>query len=178
MAGAAACCTLLILLMALAPTAAITQRSARSNTPLVVLGVLYGAVLLASWSPDTLHLMMPGSLEEGLKGGFNPQFFPTLGSVMALFSRPFTAASFLLHVAAINLIAARSAYLDGLVLRVPTAHSILLSAVVGPLGLLCHQLTKGTYSLLAALTGKDLRPAARPVAEKSGTGTITIMPYE
>jgi hypothetical protein len=25
-------------------------------------------VLLASWSPDTLHLMMPGSLEEGLKG--------------------------------------------------------------------------------------------------------------
>lgn len=54
--------------MALAPTAAITQRSARSNTPLVVLGVLYGAVLLASWSPDTLHLMMPGSLEEGLKG--------------------------------------------------------------------------------------------------------------
>jgi hypothetical protein len=46
-------------------------------------------------------------------GGFNPQFFPTLGSVMALFSRPFTAASFLLHVAAINLIAARSAYLDG-----------------------------------------------------------------
>jgi hypothetical protein len=46
-------------------------------------------------------------------GGFNPQFFPTLGSVMALFSRPFTAASFLLHAAAINLIAARSAYLDG-----------------------------------------------------------------
>jgi hypothetical protein len=32
---------------------------------------------------------------------------------MALFSRPFTATSFLLHVAAINLIAARSAYLDG-----------------------------------------------------------------
>jgi hypothetical protein len=55
--------------MALAPSAPITQRSARSNTPLVVLALLYGVVLLASWSPDTIHLMMPGSLEEGLKGG-------------------------------------------------------------------------------------------------------------
>jgi hypothetical protein len=54
--------------MAVAPSAAITQRSARSNTPLVVLALLYGVVLLASWSADTLHLMMPGSLEEGLKG--------------------------------------------------------------------------------------------------------------
>jgi hypothetical protein len=33
--------------------------------------------------------------------------------VQALFGRPFTAASFLLHVAVINLIAARSAYIDG-----------------------------------------------------------------
>jgi hypothetical protein len=40
----------------------------RSNLPLVLLAVAYGAVLLASWSTDTLHLMMPGSLEEGLKG--------------------------------------------------------------------------------------------------------------
>jgi hypothetical protein len=48
-----------------------------------------------------------------LAGGFNPQFFPTLESVEALFRRPFTAASFLLHVLAINLIAARSAYIDG-----------------------------------------------------------------
>lgn len=46
-------------------------------------------------------------------GGFNPQFFPTLQSVQALFGRPFTAASFLLHVLPINLIAARSAFIDG-----------------------------------------------------------------
>eukprot|EP00882_Tetradesmus_deserticola_P020125 GHRQ01021692.1.p1 GENE.GHRQ01021692.1~~GHRQ01021692.1.p1 ORF type:complete len:175 (+),score=94.04 GHRQ01021692.1:150-674(+) len=164
--------------MAVAPSASITQRSARSSSPLVVLALLYGLVLLASWSPDTLQLMMPGSLQEGLTGGFNPQFFPTLGSVMALFSRPFTAASFLLHAAAINLIAARSVYLDGLVSRVPTTHSILLSAVVGPLGFLCHQLTKAAYAILASISGKDLRPAAKPVAKKSGQGTIIILPYE
>lgn len=54
--------------MLVAPRAEFTQRSARSNTPLVALAVLYGVVLLASWSTDTLHLMMPGSLQEGLKG--------------------------------------------------------------------------------------------------------------
>jgi hypothetical protein len=46
-------------------------------------------------------------------GGFNPQFFPSLQSIQALFSRPLTAASFLVHVLAINLIAARSMFLDG-----------------------------------------------------------------
>lgn len=55
--------------MVLAPGSSLTQRSVRSNLPLVLLAVAYGAVLLASWSTDTLHLMMPGSLEEGLKGG-------------------------------------------------------------------------------------------------------------
>jgi hypothetical protein len=39
----------------------------------------------------------------------------------------------------------------GLVSRVPTAHSILLSAVVGPLGLLCHQLTKVSNCFSLAL---------------------------
>jgi hypothetical protein len=152
--------------------------------------------------------------------GFNPQFFPTLQSVQALFGRPFTAASFLLHAAAINLIAARSAYLDGLAARVPAAHSVLLAAVVGPLGLLSHALTKvccalvllcqpgllpphlpahlpdaharrvdahtrmrphttqGVYAALGALLGRDVRPAARPVLERSQQGTITIMPYD
>eukprot|EP00775_Hariotina_reticulata_P012272 gene12272-12409_t len=85
--------------MLVAPGAGWTQKSVRGNTPLVVLGLLYGLVLIASWSTDTLHLMMPGSLEEGLKG-------------------------------------------------------------------------------LSAAAGKDLRPAAKPILEKSGQGTITIMPYD
>eukprot|EP00879_Flechtneria_rotunda_P015009 GHRR01015684.1.p2 GENE.GHRR01015684.1~~GHRR01015684.1.p2 ORF type:complete len:205 (+),score=66.54 GHRR01015684.1:179-793(+) len=113
MAGAAACCAGLTLMMLLFPGAAVTQRSARSNLPLILLAVLYGVVLVASWSTDTLQLMMPGSLHDGLKGGFNPQFFPTLGAIQSLFTRPFASASFLLHVAVINLVAARSAYLDG-----------------------------------------------------------------
>lgn len=62
-----------------------------------------------------LACSLPAYLPTTLRpaGGFNPQFFPTLDSVQALFGRPFTAASFLLHVLAINLIAARSAFIDG-----------------------------------------------------------------
>lgn len=103
----------------------------------------------------------------------------------------------------------------------PTVHSVLLSAVVGPLGLLSHQLTKvrwqclveqlrlvpsaaewhllcwcgsahvrvrlclllsavlqWVFDVLVAVTGRDLRPAAKPKLEKSGPGTITIMPYD
>lgn len=42
-----------------------------------------------SWQPDTLQLMMPGSLEEGLRTG-EPQFFPKLEGIMALLSRRLT----------------------------------------------------------------------------------------
>ena len=66
---------LLAVQMVVAPGSALTQRSVRSNLPLVLLAVAYGAVLLASWSTDTLHLMMPGSLEEGLKGKCSAEVF-------------------------------------------------------------------------------------------------------
>ena len=57
-------------------------RYTRSPLPLVPLCVVaYLALLVASWSPDTLSLMMPGSLEAGLtSGGWNPQFFPRLAA--------------------------------------------------------------------------------------------------
>lgn len=34
----------------------------------VPLALLYGYLLVASWQPDTLSLMMPGDLNQGLKG--------------------------------------------------------------------------------------------------------------
>jgi hypothetical protein len=48
-----------------------------------------------------------------LPGGFNPQFFPKLSGIAALFSRTLTAASLWLHLLAVNLFAARTAYLEG-----------------------------------------------------------------
>ena len=46
-------------------------------------------------------------------GGFRPQFFPSLEGIATLFSRATTAASLWVHLLAINLFAARSAYLEG-----------------------------------------------------------------
>ena len=46
-------------------------------------------------------------------GGFRPQFFPSLEGIATLFSRVTTAASLWVHLLAINLFAARSAYLEG-----------------------------------------------------------------
>jgi hypothetical protein len=114
--------------------------------------------------------MMPGSLREGLASGkFAPQFFPTLDGVASLFARPFTAASFLVHVAVANLVAARAVFWDASARGVPAAHSILACAVLGPVGVLVHEVTKKL----------GLRSRAAPVRVGSGFGggSITLMPY-
>jgi hypothetical protein len=56
--------------MAFLPRWRVTQFVTRSSAPYVLLGVSYAALLLASWQTDTLALMMPGSLEEGLAGNW------------------------------------------------------------------------------------------------------------
>jgi len=66
-----------------------------------------------SWQPDTFSLILPGSLADGFKGGFNPQFFPKLSGIVALFSRVPTAASLWVHLLAVDLFAARAVYFDG-----------------------------------------------------------------
>ena len=81
----------------------------QSHLPLVPLCVAYLALLAASWSPDTLSLMMPGSIEEGLAEGFKPQFFPQLDGIMELLSRRATTASAWLHIACINFFVGRHA---------------------------------------------------------------------
>jgi hypothetical protein len=81
---------------------------------LLPLALAYGVLLSGSWQPDTLSLIMPGSLEAGLRaGGFNPQFFPQLSGIQTLFARGATAASLWVHLLAANAFAARHVYLDG-----------------------------------------------------------------
>ena len=66
------------------------------------------------------HLSCTFSLESGLKsclttvaGGLKPQFLPQLSGIQQLFSRPITAASLMIHLASINLFAARDTLLKG-----------------------------------------------------------------
>lgn len=139
--------------MALAPRWAVTRRLVRSPLVLVPLALVYGLLLAWSWQPDTFNLVLPGSLAEGFKGGYNPQFMPSLPGICTLFSRWRTAASLWVHLLAVNLFAARDLYLQGDLEGVPTWHSILLCMTLGPLGLLSHALTR-TAVLQARLRQK------------------------
>lgn len=103
----------LALLMAAAPRWRFTQRLLRSPWTLVPVALAYGVLLSWSWQPDTFSLILPGSLADGFKGGFNPQFFPKLSGIVALFSRVPTAASLWVHLLAVDLFAARAVYFDG-----------------------------------------------------------------
>ena len=135
-------------------------RFTRSALPLAPLCVAYLALLVASWSPDTLALMMPGSLEAGLSGGgFNPQFFPKLEGIVTLLSRRAVAASAWLHVACVNYFVGRHAATRAAEGGWPVAHTLVLSLFFGPIGLCSHWATKWL-----ARTG---RIATRPRPETS-----------
>jgi len=52
----------------LAPRHAVTRRLLRSELICAPLALVYLYLLLHSWEPDTLRLILPGSLAEGLTG--------------------------------------------------------------------------------------------------------------
>lgn len=100
-------------LMIFFPTWSKTRQLLHSPWSITPIAVAYGIILGWSWQPDTFSLILPGNLADGLKGGFNPQFFPSLAGIVTLFSRVATAASLWVHILAINVFAAREIYLDG-----------------------------------------------------------------
>ena len=111
----------------------------------VPLSLLYLAFLIPSWEPGTLQVLLPGSLEAGLQGGFRPQFFPQLSGIVALFSgSELTAGSFWVHILAGILFQALKIFQDGRSRAVPTLHSLLLGFLWAPAGLLAHFLTRAT----------------------------------
>ncbi|KAI3429270.1 hypothetical protein D9Q98_005367 [Chlorella vulgaris] len=128
-------------LMVLLPRWSVTRRVVRSPLVLGPLALVYGLLLVWSWQPDTLSLILPGSLAEGIKG-LSPQFMPSIAGICTLFSRWLNAASLWVHLLAVNLFAAREMYLEGQAHGVPTQHSILLCMTVAPIGLLSHAVTK------------------------------------
>jgi len=149
--------------MALAPRAPLTSALAsRAEAALSPLCALYLALLATSWSPDTMSVLLPGSLAEGLAGGgFNPQFFPALAGVAELFSRPATAASVWVHLLVINLFAARSIwarkFLRGKESEgIRVAHSVLLAGVAAPLGLLADAATRAACELFRRMKGEEV----------------------
>ena len=113
----------------------------RNYSTLVPLAVLYGVLLIRSWSDNTLALMMPGSLEEGLRTG-EVQFIPKLSGISELLSEKAASASAWAHFMLVNLFVARHATLQSLKFDLPVVHTLALCLVTGPLGLLSHVVTK------------------------------------
>ncbi|CAL5227858.1 g10892 [Coccomyxa viridis] len=107
-------CASVIGLMIAAPRARVTHRIVSIDALFVPMALAYAFLLAHSWQADTLKLILPGSLQEGFSGGFNPQFFPKLEGIMSLFSRGVTAASLWVHLLAINLFSARTILREGL----------------------------------------------------------------
>lgn len=131
------------ILIAVAPFSRGVVRYLRHDAVIMPIALAYSLLLLRSWQPDTLSLIMPGSLAEGISAGsMNVQFVPKLAGIVQLFSRAPTAASLWLHLLSINLFSARWIMFDGLRQRILTLHSVLVASVFGPLGLCCHFVTQ------------------------------------
>lgn len=129
---------------------------ASRDAVLLPLAATYAVLLAASWTPDTLATLMPGSLRAGLAGRFAPQFFPRLAGVAALFARPPTSASLWVHLLAVNVFAARgellaSRHVGGWAKpgdpppppAAVTAVLIILIATTGPAGLAAAAAVRG-----------------------------------
>ena len=58
----------LALQMVLAPQQSVTKRLMSSDLLFVPLALMYLYLLVHSWEPDMLRLILPGSLADGLKG--------------------------------------------------------------------------------------------------------------
>ena len=54
--------------MIVAPRAHLTSRITATEWLFVPVALAYGFLLAHSWQADTLHLILPGSLQKGLSG--------------------------------------------------------------------------------------------------------------
>ena len=62
----------------MAPKSDFTRRIMYSELIYVPIALAYGFLLAHSWDANTLNLILPGSLEEGLAGGECSTVFATL----------------------------------------------------------------------------------------------------
>ena len=108
---------------------------------LLPLIAIYSFLLVQSYEPDMMSLILPGNLKDGFSNGFNPQFFPKIQGIATLFSRATTTASLWVHLLCVNIFSAHALLWKGVSMDIPTHHTILIAMVFGPLGLLSHWMT-------------------------------------
>ncbi|GMH37518.1 hypothetical protein BSKO_05391 [Bryopsis sp. KO-2023] len=159
-------------LMLFAPQWEKTQQLLGSMALFIPLAVVYIYLLTMSWQPDTLQLMMPGNVQEGMTG-FKPQFFPKLESISALFGRLTTAASVWIHILIINLFVARLCYFKGLASKIPTFHTILIATFFGPLAILSQAITQSVCGKSESKSSPESEPEPTSSSSSGTAGEKT-----
>jgi hypothetical protein len=103
--------------MAFKPNGKVTRDLLMSARTLVTFAMLYAVLLVCSWSPGSLDLLLPGSFEEGVKnlkvGKLSVQFLPTTESVGKLLAEPMAALSAWAHLQFVSFFCARWIWMDG-----------------------------------------------------------------
>lgn len=113
--------------MAFAPRADLTKRLLTGAKSLVPLAVLYGILLVASWTPETLSTLLPGDFAEGMKSALQGQpkmqFLPEIQAVGKLLSAPIASVSAWAHLQFIAFFCARWIWMDGACLLLSRPHA-------------------------------------------------------
>ena len=103
--------------MAFKPNSDVTKKLLTGAKTLVPFAIVYALLLAASWTPDSLSQLLPGSLEQGVKnakaGKFAVEFMPTADTVGKLLSQPLASLSAWAHLQFIAFFCARWIWLDG-----------------------------------------------------------------
>ncbi|PRW20864.1 hypothetical protein C2E21_8564 [Chlorella sorokiniana] len=137
-------------LMIAAPRQQLTQRLFNTPAIFTAAAALY-ALLLAMWQPlPAIAAVVQGAAAAvaaaaGSAGGPAQALrtaLPSMPAFAALFGSPEITALAWVHLVLLDLLQARWVYQDGRRNDIPTWHSAVLCFMVGPLGLLCHLLTK------------------------------------
>ena len=94
-----------------------TYRALAGGRVLIPFALLYTALLISSWQPGSLSLLLPGSFASGMEGWaagkLTVQFLPSAATVGELLSQPLAALSAWAHLQFISFFCARWIWMDG-----------------------------------------------------------------
>jgi hypothetical protein len=103
--------------MVFLPSSRVTRNILADAKTLIPFAALYTVLLVASWNPDSLQVLLPGSWDAGMDalkaGKMQMQFIPTIDGVGKILSEPLAALSAWAHLQFINFFCARWIWMNG-----------------------------------------------------------------
>ena len=117
----------------------------RHPLPIAPLVALWAAAIGLVLASPPARALVAGAVAAGWAAATAPRGAPTPGwlpAFAAAFAHPAVSAAAWVHLLAIDMVQARWILSDGVRSRTPTRHSLVLTLMAGPLGLVSHALTR------------------------------------